>query len=134
MNGFYLFDIEFLTAVFLHSGIFWIKVIVYGWKNGLSRFKNCDVSTQNHSEALELRKGKWYFSIVDIISALTQSINPTDYLKNWRKRDSELGNYIGTNCPQVEMVLHNGKIEEFWRNPEHLFRIIQSIPSKRPSR
>ncbi|MEK7592501.1 MAG: BRO family protein [Patescibacteria group bacterium] len=78
------------------------------------------------------KEEKWYFSIVDIISALTESINPTDYLKKLRKRDSELGNYIGTNCPQVEMVLHNGKNRRILAgNPEHLFRIIQSIPSKK---
>ena len=50
----------------------------------------------------------WYFSVVDIIEALTDSANATDYLKKLRKRDSELGSYIGTNCPQVEM-LANGK-------------------------
>lgn len=46
----------------------------------------------------------WFFSIVDIIQALTESTNPTDYLKKLRKRDPELGTYIGTNCPQVEML------------------------------
>ena len=50
------------------------------------------------------KKGKWYFSVVDIIATLTDSSNPTDYLKKLRKRDIELGVYIGTNCPQVEMV------------------------------
>ena len=50
----------------------------------------------------------WYFSVVDIIEALTDSANATDYLKKLRKRDSELGSYIGTNCPHVEM-LANGK-------------------------
>ena len=54
------------------------------------------------------KEEQWYFSVVDIIEALTDSVNPTDYLKKLRKRDSELGNYIGTNCPQVEM-LTNGK-------------------------
>jgi hypothetical protein len=44
---------------------------------------------------------KWYFSVVDIIGVLTDSLNPTDYLKKIRKRDPELGAYIGTNCPQV---------------------------------
>ncbi len=71
----------------------------------------------------------WYFSVVDIISVLTESANPTDYLKKLRKRDSELGNYIGTNCPQVEMASETGKNRKVLAgNPEHLFRIIQSIP------
>ena len=51
----------------------------------------------------------WYFSVVDIVSVLTESTNPTDYLKKLRKRDPELGNYIGTNCPQVEMISETGK-------------------------
>ncbi len=74
----------------------------------------------------------WYFSVVDIISVLTESTNPTDYLKKLRKRDSELGQYIGTNCPQVKMVSEIGKSRKVLAgNPEHLFRIIQSIPSKK---
>lgn len=72
----------------------------------------------------------WYFSVVDIISVLTESANPTDYLKKLRKRDLELGNYIGTNCPQVEMATETGKNRKTLAgNPEHLFRIIQSVPS-----
>ena len=74
----------------------------------------------------------WYFSVVDIIFVLTESANPTDYLKKLRKRDVELGNYIGTNCPQVEMTTEGGKTRKTLAgNPEHLFRIIQSIPSKK---
>ena len=78
------------------------------------------------------KREKWYFSVVDIISVLTESTNPTDYLKKLRKRDSELGHYIGTNCPQVEMVSETGKNRKVLAgNPKHLFRIIQSIPSKK---
>lgn len=52
---------------------------------------------------------QWYFSVVDIVGALTDSVNPTDYLKKIRKRDPELGTYIGTNCPQVAMPTQSGK-------------------------
>ena len=52
-------------------------------------------------------KEEWYFSIVD---ALTDSTNPTDYLKKMRKRDDEFKNYLGTNCPQVAMQTQTGKI------------------------
>jgi len=49
-----------------------------------------------------------------------------------RKRDLELASYIGTNCPQVEMITETGKNRKTLAgNPEHLFRIIQSIPSKK---
>lgn len=74
----------------------------------------------------------WYFSVVDIIFALTESANPTDYLKKLRKRDPELGNYIGTSCPQIEMATETGKRRKTLAgSPEHLLRIIQSIPSKK---
>jgi DNA-damage-inducible protein D len=49
----------------------------------------------------------WYFSLVDIVEALTESTNATDYLKKLRKSDIELNIYIGTNCPQVT-PLSNG--------------------------
>jgi DNA-damage-inducible protein D len=71
----------------------------------------------------------WYFSIVDIIEALTESVNPTDYLKKLRKRDSELGIYIGTNCPQVEMLSNGKKRKTLAGDVKDIFRIIQSIPS-----
>jgi DNA-damage-inducible protein D len=72
----------------------------------------------------------WFFSVVDIIQLLTESVNPTDYLKKLRKRDKELANYLGTNCPQVEMFTEKGKKRKTLAgNPEHLFRIIQSVPS-----
>lgn len=71
----------------------------------------------------------WYFSIVDIIEALTDSKNPTDYLKKIRKRDAELGSYIGTNCPQVTMLTNGKKRKTLAGNVENIFRIVQSIPS-----
>lgn len=43
---------------------------------------------------------QWYFSVVDAVEILTDSKNPTDYLKKMRKRDVPLGLYVGTNCPQ----------------------------------
>ena len=78
------------------------------------------------------KKEVWYFSVVDIVAVLTESANPTDYLKKLRKRDAELAVYIGTNCPQVEMFTETGKKRKTLAgSPEHLLRIIQSIPSKK---
>jgi DNA-damage-inducible protein D len=71
----------------------------------------------------------WYFSIVDIIEVLSDSVNPTDYLKKLRKRDSELGSYIGTNCPQVEMIVNGKKRNTLGGTVKDILRIIQSIPS-----
>src|SRR4030065_1472991 len=71
----------------------------------------------------------WYFSVVDIVAALTDSINPTDYLKKLRKRDSELGSYLGTNCPQVEMLTNGKKRKTLGGTVQDILRLIQSIPS-----
>jgi len=72
----------------------------------------------------------WYFSIVDIVDALTDSSNPTDYLKKIRKRDTELGSYLGTNCPQVEMLTETGKKRKtLGGTVQHILRLVQSIPS-----
>ncbi len=71
----------------------------------------------------------WYFSIVDIVEALTKSVNPTDYLKKLRKRDGELGAYLGTNCPQVEMLSNGKKRKTLAGTAKDIFRLIQSIPS-----
>ena len=61
---------------------------------------------------------------------LTDSVNPIDYLKKIRKRDEALGVYLGTNCPQVEMLTETGKKRKtLAANIKGLFRIIQSIPS-----
>ena len=75
---------------------------------------------------------KYYFSIVDIVQVLTDSTNPTDYLKKLRKRDPELGAFLGTNCPQVEMLTFTGKKRlTLASDLQGIFRIIQSIPSKK---
>ncbi len=71
----------------------------------------------------------WYFSLVDVVAALTESINATDYLKKLRKRDAELNSYIGTNCPQVAMLTKGKNRLTLSGNAQHIFRLIQSIPS-----
>ena len=71
----------------------------------------------------------WYFSLVDIVEALTESSNATDYLKKLRKRDAELNTYIGTNCPQVAMLINGKSRKTLAGNAQHIFRLIQSIPS-----
>jgi prophage antirepressor-like protein len=77
----------------------------------------------------DTEKDIWYFSIVDIVKALTESVNPTDYLKKLRKRDFELGAYLGTNCPQIEMLTNGKKRKILAGNAQDIFRLIQSIPS-----
>ena len=73
----------------------------------------------------------WFFSLVDIVEALTESVNATDYLKKLRKRDAELNLCIGTNCPQVAMLTNGKNRKTLAGNVEQIFRIIQSIPSSK---
>ena len=75
-------------------------------------------------------KEEWYFSVVDVVGVLSESKNPTDYLRKMKKRDEILASYLGTNCPKVGMVSTNGKIRKVLAgNLKDVFRIIQSIPS-----
>ena len=73
-------------------------------KEALKIFENNNVRVVWDDEQQE-----WYFCVVDVIEVLTDSINPTDYLKKMRKRDPELNVYMGTNCPQVLMTTSTGK-------------------------
>ena len=96
-------------------------------KEALKIFDNNNVRVVWDDEQQE-----WYFCVVDVIEVLTDSINPTDYLKKMRKRDPELNVYMGTNCPQVLMTTPTGKRRKtLAANSEQLFRIIQSIPSSK---
>ena len=80
--------------------------------------------------AWDEEREEWYFSVVDVIAVLTDSPNPTDYLKKMRKRDELLAAYMGTNCPHVEMMGTTGKKRKVLAaTAEQLLRIIQSIPS-----
>jgi len=73
---------------------------------------------------------KWYFSVADVVEALTGTVNARDYIKKMRKRDPELNANWGTICPLVEMTAADGKRRQVQcANVEGLLRIIQSIPS-----
>lgn len=73
---------------------------------------------------------QWYFSIEDIVAALTDSADPKQYIKRMRPRDTQLQINWGTICTQVQMIAHDGKLRKVMAaNIKSLFRIIQSIPS-----
>ena len=72
----------------------------------------------------------WYFAVVDVVEVLTDSANPTDYFKKMRKRDPQLAEFVGTNCPQIQMTTSTGKKRKTLAGDmKAIFRIIQSIPS-----
>ena len=75
---------------------------------------------------------KYYFSIVDIVQILTDSKDVKQYVKRMRARDSELNARWGTICTPTEMTAADGKnYKTQAADLEGIFRIIQSIPSKK---
>jgi hypothetical protein len=79
----------------------------------------------------QLYNGEWWFSVVDVIAALTDSVNPRDYWFRMKVRvKSDDGFELSTICRQLKMLSSDGKkYETDCANTEGLFRIIQSIPS-----
>ncbi len=75
---------------------------------------------------------EWYFSIVDIISALTESPNPQVYWRVLKKRLKDEGNQTVTNCNAFKMRAADGKMRKTdCVTTEQFFRLVQSIPSKK---
>ncbi len=73
---------------------------------------------------------KWYFSVVDVVKILTETVNPKDYIKKMRKRDLELNLNWGTICPPLELIAKDGRQRKIQcANTEGLLRIIQTISS-----
>ena len=72
---------------------------------------------------------KWYFSVVDVIAVLTDSTNPTDYLKKMRQRDPELAKGWGQIVTPLTYKTAGGPQKLNFANSESILRIIQSIPS-----
>jgi hypothetical protein len=77
-----------------------------------------------------LQNDEWWFSVSDVVEALTDSTDPKQYIKKLRQRDQELNSYWGTICTPLAILAPDGKIRETnCANTEGIFRIIQSIPS-----
>jgi prophage antirepressor-like protein len=73
---------------------------------------------------------KWYFSIVDVVSVLTDSADATAYWRKLKQRLKAEGNETVTNCHGLKMRAVDGKMRlTDVADTEQLFRLIQSIPS-----
>jgi hypothetical protein len=57
-------------------------------------------------------QNKWYFSIVDVISVLTDSVNPTAYWRKLKQRLLAEGNETVTNCLGLKMMAIDGKMRK----------------------
>ena len=97
-----------------------------------------------HKEALQLfgekkirtawseEDEKWYFSVVDAIAVLTDSLDPAKYWRVLKTRLKKEGNETATNCSAFKMRAADGKMRlTDVANQEQLFRIIQSVPSQK---
>ena len=74
----------------------------------------------------------WYFSIVDVIRALTDSVDSHAYWRKLKQRLKEEGNETVTNCHALKLPASDGKLRNTdVADTEQLFRLIQSIPSKK---
>ncbi|PIU84005.1 MAG: phage antirepressor protein [Elusimicrobia bacterium CG06_land_8_20_14_3_00_38_11] len=76
-----------------------------------------------------LHKNEWWFVIVDVVSALTDSTQPNGYLKDMRHRDPELSKGWGQIATPLVIQTDGGPQKLNCADTEGIFRIIQSIPS-----
>jgi len=75
---------------------------------------------------------KWWFSIVDIVAVLTESVDATAYWRKLKQRLKEEGNETVTNCHVLKMRAADGKLRlTDVADTEQILRLIQSIPSKK---
>ena len=92
-------------------------------KNALVVFQDRKIRRMWHNR-------QWYFSVIDVISALTDSNNPRNYWSMLKSREAEQGIELSTFCVQLKMPSSDGKkYATDCANTEAMFRIIQAIPS-----
>lgn len=74
---------------------------------------------------------EWYFSVVDVVLALTGSVDAKDYWYRLKQREQESsGIELSTFCRPLKLLAEDGKLRETdCANTKNMFRIIQSIPS-----
>ncbi|MFA7382271.1 MAG: hypothetical protein WC001_02355 [Desulfurivibrionaceae bacterium] len=65
-------------------------------------FKNKEIRRTQHND-------EWWFSVADVVQALTDSADPRQYIKKMRQRDPELDSYWGTICTPVALLAPEGK-------------------------
>lgn len=94
-------------------------------KNQIQIFNDRKVRSVWDSETEE-----WYFSVVDVVSVLTDSADPNTYWKVLKNRLKKEGNETVTNCNRLKLPAADGKMRlTDVATPEQMFRLIQSIPS-----
>ncbi len=97
-------------------------------KNSLAIFEKFKIRRHFNEESQ-----KWFFSVVDVVAALTEQhdfLKARTYWKVLKHRLSQEGSELVTNCNQLKMVAEDGKMRATdVADLESIFRLIQSIPS-----
>ena len=91
-------------------------------ENKLVVFEDKEIRRVWHNE-------EWWFVIVDVVGALSESKNPSGYVRDMRRRDPELSKGWGQIAHPLPVETAGGKQRINCANTEGIFRIIQSIPS-----
>ena len=93
--------------------------------NSIKLFENQKVRTQWNEQ-----EEKWYFSVVDVLQILTESVDVSAYWRKLKQRLKKEGNETVTNIHGLKMLAKDGKMRQTdVADTEQLFRLIQSVPS-----
>lgn len=96
-------------------------------KNAIQLFEKKQVRT-----VWDDKKEEWYFSIIDVVEILTESVNSRKYWSVLKTRLKKEGSEVATNCSQLKLPASDGKkyLTDV-ADTKQILRIIQSIPSKK---
>ncbi|MDD5377066.1 MAG: Bro-N domain-containing protein [Candidatus Gracilibacteria bacterium] len=90
--------------------------------NAIALFQQKEIRRIWHDE-------RWFFCIIDVIAALTNSVDPAGYIKDMRRRDLFLSDGWGQIATPLSVPTRGGKQKVNCADTEGILRIIQSIPS-----
>ena len=94
-------------------------------ENAIKLFNNKEIRVEWNED-----EEKWYFSVVDVVGVLSESVNPAAYWRKLKQRLLKEGNQSVTNCHALKLRAADGKMRlTDVADTEQLLRIIQSIPS-----
>lgn len=86
--------------------------------------------TDKRRTVWDAEKEEWYFSVVDVVEILTDSVNPRKYWSVLKTRLKAEGSELATNCSQLKMQSSDGKYyKQDVLDTKGILRLVQSIPS-----
>jgi prophage antirepressor-like protein len=102
------------------------------WEVDMSQKENLNLTAVFQEKTIRRawHNEEWWFAVIDVVAALTDSADAKQYIKKMRSRDPILDANWGTTCTPLPLLAPDGKMRESnCANIEGVFRIIQSIPS-----